>query len=879
MALPLPAGWTEHVSPTGQPYWYNASTRTSTYHRPAPPGGYAGPPPPLQTSSFVQDTSTSAVAQQSPVVEKKKKEKPKVKQPIPGTEGWIKVTTTHDNVFYSHPESARSEWTVPDEIKDAVKAMDEREEEERRAQVERRRKAEEEAREAEEKAADEERERIEAQQRVQPEEEQRLRKEQEAKEKELRDAGKRKRGEELDDEDEDVGGVDADELLAAPADESDAAATKKAKLERRDVAESYADHEPGEESEDEDEEAWQRRVAAEMAAEAEAEASEEVATPTHGPPLGPPPSGPYTGPPPSMPPPPPGGYTGPPPPLSYPGGPPPGFLQNQGPQPPNIFPPPPGAYNPPPQLSHEESKALFMLMLTSLNGTANEINPMAPWDKELVKFVHLTDYGRLTSLRDRQDAFNEWCKLRLREKRKAGPSGARKLSTVASDEPEQITANASASTHTANNGHARERQEPNGALETYRALLQSSVTSTRTKWEDFRKEHKKGRSFFAFGRNDAEREKEFKKWLRELGEQKAEQDFVHLLEARLNRAEQGLSSTSDPQQCSEAWSKAKRQPGLDTDARYEAVASSSRRADLFAKWVKGELSSAGREKGQTKESEESATKKRDAATALREREDRVRRERAKLEQQNQRTIQATSHEESVVAFSQLLVDAVTNPHTSWSSARFDLSSDARFRSHSLQQREKEDLFRAHLDKLQSRKLAALHRVFEKHAPQLDTAKRIALPLVRDDEDMEKGGLGEWLKEEEQRGLRLEEMFERWNDQRHNDARRDFDKMLKESSFISFWGALRAERQRMIAAGQDTDATDAADEDDDVPSLLKMAGSVDLEEVHATLQNDARYRAFDFVPEKRDAWVRSYLQQMDVPKSTAFQAQAGSAATR
>ncbi|CEH14239.1 Transcription factor CA150 [Ceraceosorus bombacis] len=763
MALPLPAGWTEHVSPTGQPYWYNASTRTSTYHRPAPPGGYAGPPPPLQTSSSVQDTSTNAVAQQPPVVEKKKKEKPKVKQPIPGTEGWIKVITTHDNVFYSHPESARSEWTVPDEIKDAVRAMDEREEEERRAQEERRRKAEEEAREAEENAAHEERERIEAQQRVQREEEQRSRKEQEAKEKELRDAGKRKRGEELDDEDEDVGGVDADELLAAPADE--------------------------------------------------------------------------------------------------------------------------GAYNPPPQLSHEESKALFMLMLTSLNGTPNEINPMAPWDKELVKFVHLNDYGRLTSLRDRQDAFNEWCKLRLREKRKAGPSGATKPSTVASDETEQITANASASTHTVNNGHARERQEPNGALETYRALLQSSVTSTRTKWEDFRKKHKKERSFFAFGRNDAEREKEFKKWLRELGErkraaaEKAEEDFVHLLEARLNRAEQGLSSTSDPQQCSEAWSKAKRQPGLDTDARYEAVASSSRRADLFVKWVRGELSNAGREKGQTKESEESATKKRDAATALREREDRVRRERAKMEQQNQRTIQATSHEESVVAFSQLLVDAVTNPHTSWSSAQFDLASDGRFRSQTLQQREKEDLFRAHLDKLQSRKLAALHCVFEKHAPQLNTAKRIALPLVRDDEDMEKGGLGEWLNEEEHRGLRLEEMFERWNDQRHNDARRDFDKMLKESSFISFWGALRAQRQRMIAAGQDTDATDAADEDDDVPSLLKMAGSVDLEEVHATLQNDARYRAFDFVPEKRDAWMRSYLQQMDVPKSTAFQAQAGSAATR
>jgi hypothetical protein len=31
---PLPPGWTEHTAPTGHKYYYNASTKKSTYQRP-----------------------------------------------------------------------------------------------------------------------------------------------------------------------------------------------------------------------------------------------------------------------------------------------------------------------------------------------------------------------------------------------------------------------------------------------------------------------------------------------------------------------------------------------------------------------------------------------------------------------------------------------------------------------------------------------------------------------------------------------------------------------------------------------------------------------------------------------------------------------------
>ena len=46
----------------------------------------------------------------------------------------------------------------------------------------------------------------------------------------------------------------------------------------------------------------------------------------------------------------------------------------------------------------------------------------------------------------------------------------------------------------------------------------AQVTSTRTHWEDFKRDHKKDPRFRDFGRDDREREKAFKAWLRDLGE-------------------------------------------------------------------------------------------------------------------------------------------------------------------------------------------------------------------------------------------------------------------------------------------------------------------------------------------------------------------------
>lgn len=72
-------------------------------------------------------------------------------------------------------------------------------------------------------------------------------------------------------------------------------------------------------------------------------------------------------------------------------------------------------------------------------------------------------------------------------------------------------------------------------LTAFRALLLTTVTSTRTHFSDFKRAHAKDPRYREFGKTEGEREKVFKGWLRELGErkraeaQKAEERFAQML--------------------------------------------------------------------------------------------------------------------------------------------------------------------------------------------------------------------------------------------------------------------------------------------------------------------------------------------------------------
>ncbi|EDR12401.1 glu-rich pro-rich WW domain-containing protein [Laccaria bicolor S238N-H82] len=193
-------------------------------------------------------------------------------------------------------------------------------------------------------------------------------------------------------------------------------------------------------------------------------------------------------------------------------------------------------------LSLDEGKALFKTLLRE-----KDINPLLPWDICLPQFISDPRYTLLPSVAVRREAFDEFCRDRSRELRQSNLK--------------------------------KEKRDADPAGE-YDRLLREEVKSTRASWTDFRRAWKKDRRFYGWGRDDREREKRFKEYLRELGEQKrvaarkAEANFFSLLKEHQAKIRKGST-----------WKETKRL--LSGDRRYDAIASSSLREELFNAFMKG----------------------------------------------------------------------------------------------------------------------------------------------------------------------------------------------------------------------------------------------------------------------------------------------------
>jgi hypothetical protein len=162
---PLPEGWTEHKAPTGHSYYYNASTKQSTYTRPVTPAPVepslaptnpsesflqyqavgssnpsAGPtfnsfappgnsfPPPSQfpggRGGFHNQRGGRGGHNQSREGRPQPVDKPKSRYPIPECEPWELVTTKYGRRFVYNTEKDQSFWRIPDKLKDGILALD-----------------------------------------------------------------------------------------------------------------------------------------------------------------------------------------------------------------------------------------------------------------------------------------------------------------------------------------------------------------------------------------------------------------------------------------------------------------------------------------------------------------------------------------------------------------------------------------------------------------------------------------------------------------------------------------------------------------------------------------------------------------------------------
>ncbi|CAI7570187.1 unnamed protein product [Penicillium glandicola] len=163
---PLPPGWTQHRAPTGHLYYYNSSTKQSTYTRPqetAPQPIQATPDileatynpetlPPFSSTPYGPTGFGSGPAQFGPPQNsrgrggfrggrgyhdrgrREPEDRPKAKHPIPDCAPWLLVRTKLGRRFVHNPETNESFWKFPEQVSKGVVEFDrlEREKKERR---------------------------------------------------------------------------------------------------------------------------------------------------------------------------------------------------------------------------------------------------------------------------------------------------------------------------------------------------------------------------------------------------------------------------------------------------------------------------------------------------------------------------------------------------------------------------------------------------------------------------------------------------------------------------------------------------------------------------------------------------------------------------
>ncbi|CAI4220104.1 unnamed protein product [Parascedosporium putredinis] len=101
---PLPPGWTEHKAESGHTYYYNASTKESTYKRPA--------------AAVAPTHHRRTLCPRSPY------DKPRSKESIPGFEPWILVSTKYGRRFVYNPEKKASYWRIPEKLMPGILQLD-----------------------------------------------------------------------------------------------------------------------------------------------------------------------------------------------------------------------------------------------------------------------------------------------------------------------------------------------------------------------------------------------------------------------------------------------------------------------------------------------------------------------------------------------------------------------------------------------------------------------------------------------------------------------------------------------------------------------------------------------------------------------------------
>lgn len=346
--------------------------------------------------------------------------------------------------------------------------------------------------------------------------------------------------------------------------------------------------------------------------------------------------------------------------------------------------------------------------------------------------------------------------------------------------------------------------------------------------------------------------------------QRAETDFYDLL-----KEVPDLSSSS-------VWSSVKR--GISSDPRYDAVGSSSLREELFNGYIRKLASSSNAANETPEEAAERKLKERKAKeeASLRERQAKVREEQERVSKDVGKSRAGAGREEGERLFGSLLVDQVRetvsnrwlvtlskasreslpdltisrsylfgradDTKTTWDEAARFLHADPRFNNPSLSIHDKRRLFDAHLTRIQAKRSDALHNLFASSTPSLDATYDSVYPKIVDDPVVKRLGL---------QGDALEDRWAAWRRSWEAEARKEFDVLLGENSFVEFWGRMRKKtldeaalkvKEDEMEEGEGMGEGGAAD-------LTALAKQIDLNEIKSVLRvSEKPDPASEFDPE-------------------------------
>ena len=123
---------------------------------------------------------------------------------------------------------------------------------------------------------------------------------------------------------------------------------------------------------------------------------------------------------------------------------------------------------------------------------------------------------------------------------------------------------------------------------------------------------------------------------------------------------------------------------------------------------------------------------------------------------------------------------------------------------------------------------ALHQLFATHAPSLDTRYEDVYPKLVDDSVVKRLALDSDA---------LEDRFNAWRRATEQDARREFDIMLGENSFVEFWGRMRKKTvdEEARAVREDERGEGEGMGDGGAADLTVLAKQIDLEEIKSVLR--------------------------------------------